>query len=282
MFNSKFLRNSSCFVLSSSLISTVQYSAGFAINQNLEDTTTSFDGRNSAEGVSSANKSVVVDNIKLVPNILLKVLKWGLIAGLFFILLFLSLGVGGALYVCSRYLKGDSSCFRKLVEVAKIYFVFLRTDVDIKNLEFKRLSSTSEAKFESYENRKKLSKHLFDNFSDIFNTENFVNDLINSGNEIATKTLVYLFDLCFFTMSESKSEKFGRLNSMAWVLEVREGVVKGEISAEKVNDKLKKLGEKFTLGDFLAVLLGIDPPLLVAKMQNQGKLDLPKNSLNAN
>ena len=57
MFNSKFLRNSSCFVLSSSLISTVQYSAGFAINQNLEDTTTSFDGRNSAEGVSSAGSA---------------------------------------------------------------------------------------------------------------------------------------------------------------------------------------------------------------------------------
>ena len=257
----------------------MQYSAGFAINQNLEDTTTSFDGRNSAEGVSSANKSVVVDNIKLVPNILLKVLKWGFITILFLILVVLSLGSGAALYVCSRYGKGDSSCFRKLIEVWKFCCELFCTLNDIEDQ--KSVMHSADYDFvlgfckellrKNINKLIALLKPLVNNFSDIFNTENIVNDLFAVLNQKA--------------LLEKLKKLLGAEFISQFLTPVLEKFKKGEISAEGVNDKLKELGEKFTFEQFLSVL-GIElPPLfkqMFKQMQDQDELDLPENFLNAN
>jgi|GEM_PF-6477441 len=266
MFNSKVLRNSSCFVLSSSLISTVQYSAGFATNQNFKYRLINVNGSNSAGSDSSASKSVIFDCIKYTPYVLLKVLKWGLITTLFLILVVLSLGFGAALYVCDRYGKGDSSCFRKLIEVGKFYWKSFNLDEAERAIKDDMVSffdpqSGAEGhnmkvlrKFleEKMKSQQHLLDHLFDDFSGLVNTENLVNDFFKIIN---IKCILGWLKKLAAKLEAKLKEKKDSKDFFNFFKKIEEG----KINAQGVNSKLEKLYKedgKFTLYQFIYVLFG--------------------------
>lgn len=286
MFNSKVLRNSSCFVLSSSLISTVQYSAGFATNQNFKYRLINVNGNNFSEDVSLEDKNKAADYIKRIPLIFFNVIKWSLITTLSLVGVLLFLNFVGALFVLNRYGKGKSSCFRKLIEVGKFCWKFFELEQAARAIKDDMVSffdpqSGAEGhnmkvlrKF--LEENRKSHRHLFDplikDFSELVNTENLVNDFFKILN--IKCILEWLKKWAAMLKSSDGSHD---------LVVFFEKIEKGAIDAQGVNSKLEELygkDGKFTLDQFLSVLFGKEEaPSQTSNLElNQGESSLPENN----